>query len=355
MHADVNHSDHTMTPLITAIIPTYRRPKLLRRAIASALEQEGVPLQVCVYDNASGDETAEVVAALAAEDPRVVYRCHSSNIGGLANFEFGLSRVDTPFFSLLSDDDYLLPDFYRRALVGLEAYPQAMCWAGMTLNVDEMGRVYDARVREWPREGIYQPPDGFIRMTGGMAPVWTGILFRREVLDSVGTLDPAVLGPSDLEYCLRLAARFPYVLEKHPSAVFTLNNESFSATQPMSSFWPGWKRMLRKFEADDSLTGTFRQEALDALRKDARRMLFRRGANGLAAERMDFVRDAADALMSDCGRAGQATLLRIIAAICTRSAVMQRAYTHAYRVAERRIVRSRRALQAEYGSLLRTA
>lgn len=343
-----------MTPLITTIIPTYRRPKLLRRAIASALEQEEALLQVCVYDNASGDETAEIVAALAAKDPRLVYHCHSSNIGGLANFEFGLSRVNTPFFSLLSDDDYLLPGFYRRALVGLTAYQQAMCWAGMTLNVDEKGMVYDARVRHWPREGIYEPPEGFMRMTGGMAPVWTGVLFRREVLDSVGMLDPAVLGPSDLEYCLRLAAKFPYILEKHPAAVFTLNSESFSATQPMSSFWPGWKRMLQKFEADDSLAEAFRQVALDALRKDAQRMLFRRGANGIAAGRMDFVRDAADALAKDCGQAGQAHLLRIIAAMCARSTVMQRMYTHAYRLVERRIVRSRGALQTEYGNLLRT-
>lgn len=192
-------------------------------------------------------------------------------------------------------------------------------------------------------------------MTGGMAPTWTGILFRREVLDSVGMPDPAVLGPSDLEYCLRLAAKFPYILEKHPSAVFTLNSESFSATQPMSSFWPGWKRMLQKFEADDSLMGAFRREALGALRKDARRMLLRRGANGIAAGRMDFARDAADALAKDCGQAGQAHLLRIIATMCVRSTLMQRMYTHAYRLAERRIVRSKGALQAEYGNLLRTA
>ena len=355
MQADMSHHVSVMAPLITTIIPTYQRPKLLRRAIASALEQVGVPLQVCVYDNASGDETAEVVAALAAEDSRLVYRAHASNIGGLANFEFGLSRVDTPFFSLLSDDDYLLPGFYRRALAGLEMYPQAMCWAGMTLNVDERGRICDARVRNWPREGIYEPPDGFIRMTGGMAPTWTGILYRREVLDSVGMLDADVLGPSDLEFCLRLAAKFPYILEKHPSAVFTLNSESFSSTQPMSSFWPGWQRMMQKFEADDSLADAFKQEALKALRKDARRMLLRRGANGLAAGRMDFVRDAAAALMTDCGQAGQAYLLRIIAATCARSSVMQRAYTHTYRLAERRIIRSRSVLQEEYGSLLRTA
>ena len=45
-------------PLITTIIPTYQRPQLLRCAIQSVLDQTYANFQVCVYDNASGDETA---------------------------------------------------------------------------------------------------------------------------------------------------------------------------------------------------------------------------------------------------------------------------------------------------------
>jgi glycosyltransferase involved in cell wall biosynthesis len=83
----------------------------LRRAIESALAQEGVSSQICVYDNASGDETCEIVSAIARENPQVRYHCHPQNIGGLANFQYALSRIETPFFSLLSDDDVLLPGF----------------------------------------------------------------------------------------------------------------------------------------------------------------------------------------------------------------------------------------------------
>jgi len=54
-----------MEPLITTIIPTHCRPTLLRRAIYSVLNQTYPHLQVCVYDNASGDETAFVVAEIA--------------------------------------------------------------------------------------------------------------------------------------------------------------------------------------------------------------------------------------------------------------------------------------------------
>lgn len=343
-------------PNVTAIIPTYQRARLLRRAVCSVLDQEGVPLQVCVYDNASGDETAAEVKAMASRDARLVYHCHPSNLGAAANFEFGLRRVDTPFFSILSDDDYLLPDFYRRAMAGFEAYPEAKFWIGTTLNVDEKGIIWDARVNRWPREGLFRPPGGFMAMTGqGFQPTWTGMVFRREVLDLEGLPDPETLGPSDMEFCLRLAARFPYVMEKHPSAVFVLNSESFSTTQPLSSFWPGWKRMMRNFEASELLSGDAKNAALSALRADAQRMLFRRGANAIAARRLDFARQAAQALAAECKLPGRAAVLRTIAGLCAQSRVAQQAYTALYTRAERRLVQSRNDLQVRYGHLLRDA
>lgn len=351
----MNTVGEDMVPLITTVIPTFRRPRLLRRAIASALEQEGPSLRVCVYDNASGDATPDVVAETASRDSRLVYHCHTANIGGAANFDFGMRHIETPFFSLLSDDDYLLPGFYRRAMEGLAAHPEAMCWVGMTLCTDEHGTIWHARVNDWPREGVFVPPEGFMLMTGGMAPTWTGIVFRREVLDRVGLPDQAVLGAADLEYCLRVAAKFPFVLEKYPSAVFMLSGETYSMTQPLSSFWPGWQRMLHKLEADDSLDGAFKLQALAAVRGDARRMLFRRGANALAAARLDFTRDAATVLTRDCELTGRARLLMCLASVCERSRLAQRAYTGAYRLAERRIVKAQHVLQARYGSLLRSA
>lgn len=340
-------------PQITTIIPTYRRPLLLRRAIVSALEQKNVSLRICVYDNYSKDETETLVRDLAKNDERVVYYSQSENIGSLANFLYGMSRIETEFFSFLSDDDYLLPGFYQRAVSALDRHPEAMCWAGLTLNVDEKNLIWDARARQWTREGFFEPPEGFMAMTGGMAPAWTSILFRKDALKKVGVIDPGVLGPSDLEYCLRLAARYPYVFEKYPAAVLTLNSQSFSATQPMASFWPGWKRMFEKISSDPGLSIDFKNAALVALHRDGRKMLFRRGANALAAGRLDFVRDAADALASDCHELAQAFLLRSLAAGCSHNSSLQRIYTSAYRWAERRIVDSRQDLQVTYGHLLK--
>ncbi len=62
-------------------------------------------------DNASQDETENIVARYRAADPRIRYIAHSTNLGMLGNYQFIFSNVETEFFSILSDDDILLPQF----------------------------------------------------------------------------------------------------------------------------------------------------------------------------------------------------------------------------------------------------
>ena len=103
-------------PVVTTILPTFRRPRLLGRAIESVIGQTFPEFQLNVYDNASSDDTEHIVADYAARDPRVKYHRHASNIGLAKNLAFGLDRVTTPYFSVLSDDDWLLPGFYRASI-----------------------------------------------------------------------------------------------------------------------------------------------------------------------------------------------------------------------------------------------
>jgi len=168
-------------PVITTIIPTYRRPKLLRRAIKSVLNQTYPHFQVCVYDNASGDETEDVVAELSRKDPRVKYYCHAENIGALNNFNYGLKDVKTPFFSFLSDDDVLLPECLEIAMVGFKKFPDAAFSGGTTIAINEDGKV--CSVASWPW-GYVMPPEGLFKMIDKYL-IWTSLVFRNEIINEV--------------------------------------------------------------------------------------------------------------------------------------------------------------------------
>ena len=69
-------------PLITTVIPTYRRPALLAQAIRSVLTQTYPHFLVCVYDNASADETADVGVDEATQVAEVFKDVHDSEFTG---------------------------------------------------------------------------------------------------------------------------------------------------------------------------------------------------------------------------------------------------------------------------------
>ena len=128
-------------PMITTVIPTYRRPQLLRRAIRSVLDQSYPHFRLCIYDNASGDETGELVARLASQDTRIHYHCHQQNIGAQSNFIYGYSRVRTPFLHLISDDDFLLPGFFAQAIGALEGKPLPRSFPAACYPRTSLGRL----------------------------------------------------------------------------------------------------------------------------------------------------------------------------------------------------------------------
>ena len=267
-------NDSYSKPLITTIIPTYRRPKLLRRAIKSVLNQTYPYFQVCVYDNASGDETAEVVAELAKKDSRLKYYCHQENIGMAKNFNFGLAKVNTPFFSFLSDDDILLPNFYEVALKGFDKYPEAMFSATQTIIVNPQGQIVGYNKFFSQNLGLYLPYKGFLTMLKNYLITWTGILFRREVIEKVGLLDEEVVVGSDADFEYRIAAHFPFFISSETGAVHQINPEGAFSLIKIQEFWSGYLKIIKNLTENKKIPSTIRLEIRGILTQELKKNIF---------------------------------------------------------------------------------
>src|SRR5690242_7394179 len=144
-------------PMITTILLTYKRPRLLKKAIESVLNQTYPHFQLLICDNASGDETSAVVQKYLEKDSRIKYHLHPKNVGMIQNYKFGLSQVQTDFFSLLSDDDILLPWFYETALMHLRQSPEAHLFAGSTIIMASQSKIIQVPLHHWEKEGLFNP------------------------------------------------------------------------------------------------------------------------------------------------------------------------------------------------------
>jgi glycosyltransferase involved in cell wall biosynthesis len=239
-------------PLITVIIPTFRRPKLLRRAILSVLNQTFSAFQVCIYDDASNDNTQKVVTEITKTDSRIKYYCHEQNIGVVANLNYGLKEVNTPFFSFLSDDDLLLPHFFEVAMRSLSSNPDVMFYAGLTIQVED--NKITGISKNGGRFGYLSPPDSLLDILDHQL-MWNSIVFRSKVVDCVGLLDIDVGGPADIDFEFRIAAHHPVIISNEPSAIYTLHAKNFYArSSDYRLYLPGFKRIINRMISDESLS-----------------------------------------------------------------------------------------------------
>ncbi|MDE3090296.1 MAG: glycosyltransferase family 2 protein [Chloroflexota bacterium] len=261
--------------MITTVIPTYRRPHLLRRAIQSILNQTYSYFQVCVYDDASGDETSALVAEFVHNDARVKYYCHDKNIGMMANFKYAVESVTTPYFSLLCDDDLLLPTFYQTALACFEQHPNAAFVSTAVLVMDSQGVLIDASPTM--PSGFYHPPDGLLAMIKHSKAMFTGTLYRKDVIDKIGAHDQGLGGASDVDLDLRIAAHFPCVVCAEPGAVVSVHPSSTSIQARFDFVWRDLLKIINKLEYDESISVELRSQASQALAQRLQVFMFNLG------------------------------------------------------------------------------
>lgn len=223
------------------------------RSIASVLGQTHRNVRVAVYDNASTDDTGAYVAAIIARDPRVRYMRRPDNVGGGANIELAMHEVTTPFFSILCDDDVLLPDFYAHAIAEFERFPEAMFVAASTLQITEDGTFQFAPAAYWDRDGLSPEGDGAYRMASGKHPTMTTVVFRRELIDEIGTIDVDTGALVDLDYYIRIAKRFRYVTSRRAGGLYVRHDATW--TDNTTSLDRDFDRLIAKNATDARITG----------------------------------------------------------------------------------------------------
>jgi glycosyltransferase involved in cell wall biosynthesis len=108
--------DTTVTIDLSVVIPTYRRPQLLARALKSVLGQPGVTLEVLVVDDCPDGSAAETVSAL--QDKRVRYLRNPRPSGGVPSAvrNLGWPGTSGTLLHFLDDDDRVPDGHYQRVI-----------------------------------------------------------------------------------------------------------------------------------------------------------------------------------------------------------------------------------------------
>ena len=103
--------------LISVIIPTYQRKKMLLEAIDSVLKQTYKNFEIIIVDDCSPDDTEKVIKEKYKDEQRVKYYKNEKNSGAGISRKNGYLKSNGKFLIFMDDDDYLTDiDFYKKAM-----------------------------------------------------------------------------------------------------------------------------------------------------------------------------------------------------------------------------------------------
>lgn len=200
---------------VTVAIPTYNRAELLAGCIESVLAQDYPDLQLLVLDNASQDDTQEVVRLLAKQDRRITYIRHETNIGFVRNWNSIIEVNKSQYLTIVPDDDLLLPGFISESVQALDEHKSAGFSLALAKFMDNNGDVLDQK------QDAGDMPDGLINGLDyiDLCIAWRGTsiftattMMRAAALAEVGSFDsPHSWNTIDSNLSFRLASRFDIV------------------------------------------------------------------------------------------------------------------------------------------------
>ncbi|HLU90741.1 MAG TPA: glycosyltransferase family 2 protein [Cyclobacteriaceae bacterium] len=191
---------------VSVCIPTYNQSLYLEKAIRSANRQTLAPYEIIVSDDASTDETPEVLNRLSAEIPHLKIIRQPANLGTSLNVDACLRAATGEFVVRLDSDDLLLPGYVEKLVGLLQAFPHAGYAHAAVMEVDQHDRA--VKVRRLIRKSGYQKGgDALKAAISGYRVSANIILFRKEALQKAGYIKNIADFAEDYYLCASIAAQ----------------------------------------------------------------------------------------------------------------------------------------------------
>lgn len=133
-------------PRVSICIPTYNGSAGLEITLDSAVKQDYSNLEIIVLDNASTDNTREIVMQFEQRDSRVKYHVNQENIGATNNFNAVVNLAGSDYCMWLADDDWIESGYISACMEELVADPSLSLVSGRNEVVYEDGRVRRGQV-----------------------------------------------------------------------------------------------------------------------------------------------------------------------------------------------------------------
>ena len=217
------------TPLVSVVIPTYKRSNLVLRAVNSVLIQSYSNYEIIIIDdNVEGSEQQKNTKRKIEKnfnDFRIQYHTNKKSLGGGGSRNEGIKKSNGEYIAFLDDDEDWLPQKLSK---------QIELFSGSTSEVGAIDTGFYSISEK--NEKIYISPEmqGWILedllMKNKRAPKLSTLICKKKILETVGGFDAKLKSRQDLDLYIRLSKVCEFQSIDEPLA-----NKRFDAAERIST------------------------------------------------------------------------------------------------------------------------
>ena len=197
-------------PLVSIVLPTYKRAQLLPHAIRSVLGQTYANLELIVVDDNSPDDTTEVVSSF--DDPRIRYVKNDPNLKLPRALNRGFALARGEYLTWTSDDNLLRTD-------GNRTHGRAHCaQRRMRFRLRGLLAVREHGRRGPTRRPAARPAARQLQLDKGNH-IGACFMYTRQLYEAVGDYDPELFLVEDYDYFIRAARQFRFATSPSRSII----------------------------------------------------------------------------------------------------------------------------------------
>lgn len=182
---------------ISVVIPSFNHARFIRATLDSVLEQDGVAVEVLVFDGGSQDGTVEILKSYGDK----INWVSNKDRGQTDAINQGLRKATGDVLAYLNSDDIYLPGALAKVDKYFRDHPAAQVVYGDAWHLREDGSVME----RYPSE-----PWDYQRLGQTCFICQPATFWRREVMERFGHFDERRDWCMDYEYWLRVGRTLPF-------------------------------------------------------------------------------------------------------------------------------------------------
>ncbi len=253
--------------LISIIIPTYKRPDVLPRAVDSVLAQSYKNIEVIVVDD--NDPTfperavTEKVMEKYADEPRVKYIKHPKNMNGSAARNTGFANSSGEYIMFLDDDDEFLPGKIEKQYALMESLDES--WGiSYTIyeTVDSNGKIVSVSGEKAEGRLLVDALGRNLFLAAG-----SNLMVRKKVYEELNGFDESFKRNQDLEFLVRALKNYKIAFADVLGLRIYMHNSNSVIAMPelTKQFVAQFSPMIQKLSEKEK-TNVFRHLGLQVFR-----------------------------------------------------------------------------------------